>query len=115
VAALCGVEAVDVSEQKFEYLFAGTIDAKNIVTYSVTSADFAPAVPEYPEVAMSSHEAVKTITTLADLQQDGRNANAGTARGREMVERSLHKLGAGRSILVDRNGIVQSVEQSNRR
>jgi hypothetical protein len=48
----------------------------------------------------------KTITTLADLTQDDRNANAGTARGREMVERSLHKLGAGRSILVDRNGKI---------
>lgn len=48
----------------------------------------------------------KTITTLADLTQDDRNANAGTARGREMVERSLHRLGAGRSILVDRNGKI---------
>jgi hypothetical protein len=48
----------------------------------------------------------KQITTLADLVQDDRNANAGTARGREMVERSLHKLGAGRSILVDRNGKI---------
>jgi hypothetical protein len=48
----------------------------------------------------------KTIITLADLTQDDRNANSGTARGREMVERSLHKLGAGRSILVDRNGKI---------
>ena len=46
----------------------------------------------------------KTITTLADLSQDDRNANAGTPRGRGLVETSLQKYGAGRSVLVDRNG-----------
>src|SRR5262245_11035635 len=43
---------------------------------------------------------------LTDLRPDGRNANAGTERGRAMVEESLRQYGAGRSILVDRNGCI---------
>jgi hypothetical protein len=43
---------------------------------------------------------------LTDLTQDDRNANAGTERGRAMVEESLRRFGAGRSILVDRNGNI---------
>jgi hypothetical protein len=46
----------------------------------------------------------KEITSLADLTPDSRNANRGTPRGRGMVETSLSKYGAGRSVLVDRNG-----------
>jgi hypothetical protein len=37
---------------------------------------------------------------------DNQNANAGTARGRAMVEQSLRINGAGRSILVDRYGRI---------
>lgn len=48
----------------------------------------------------------KSITQLSDLTPDDRNANAGTPRGRGLVETSLQKYGAGRSILVDRNGKV---------
>ena len=43
---------------------------------------------------------------IADLKPDTRNANRGTARGRQAVADSLRELGAGRSILVDRNGNV---------
>lgn len=43
---------------------------------------------------------------LTDLRPDDRNANAGTERGRAMVEESLRRFGAGRSILVDRNGRI---------
>jgi hypothetical protein len=43
---------------------------------------------------------------LSDLRPDDRNANAGTERGRAMVEASLRRFGAGRSILVDRNGRI---------
>ncbi len=49
---------------------------------------------------------VKLIETIADLVPDDRNANRGTARGRDMVEHSLQRFGAGRSILVDRNGKI---------
>lgn len=47
----------------------------------------------------------KTSKT-SDLTPDPNNANKGTPRGRGMLENSLTKLGAGRSILVDRNGVV---------
>jgi hypothetical protein len=48
-----------------------------------------------------------TVTaSLTDLTPDDRNANAGTERGRAMVEESLRRYGAGRSILVDRNGNI---------
>jgi hypothetical protein len=46
----------------------------------------------------------KQINSLSDLQPDAKNANRGTPRGRGMVEDSLRELGAGRSVLVDRNG-----------
>jgi len=44
--------------------------------------------------------------SIADLVPDNKNANRGTARGRKAVRDSLQKLGAGRSIVVDRNGRI---------
>ena len=49
---------------------------------------------------------IKHIKAINDLTFDDRNANKGTARGSTMLERSLREYGAGRSILVDRNGKV---------
>lgn len=46
----------------------------------------------------------KNIKQLADLQPDRTNANKGTPRGRGMVEASLRETGAGRSIVVDKDG-----------
>ena len=43
---------------------------------------------------------------LSDLKPDTNNANKGSERGSEMIETSLQKLGAGRSIVVDKNGRV---------
>ena len=43
---------------------------------------------------------------LRDFQPDPQNANQGTPRGAQMVEDSLRAYGAGRSILVDRHGVV---------
>lgn len=43
---------------------------------------------------------------LTDLQPDQHNANKGTPRGASLLEDSLRKYGAGRSILVDRNGTI---------
>lgn len=40
------------------------------------------------------------------LQPDRHNANKGTERGRYLVETSLREVGAGRSIVADRNGEV---------
>jgi hypothetical protein len=44
------------------------------------------------------------IKKATDLQQDRRNANRGTMRGEAMVNESFARLGAGRSVLADRNG-----------
>lgn len=43
---------------------------------------------------------------LSDLIPDHANANKGTQRGRAALESSLRRYGAGRSILVDRNGRI---------
>lgn len=41
---------------------------------------------------------------IGDLTPDDRNANQGTERGDWMLTQSLQKLGAGRSVLLDKNG-----------
>lgn len=43
---------------------------------------------------------------LSDLSQDKRNANKGTTEGHAIIEKSLSKLGTGRSIVVDKNGVI---------
>jgi DNA modification methylase len=48
----------------------------------------------------------RKIANIADLTPDARNANKGTQRGRGMVEASLREVGAGRSIVVDKEGRV---------
>jgi len=48
----------------------------------------------------------KVLTTIADLTPDARNANKGTVRGRAMIEQSIRECGAGRSIVVDKEGRV---------
>src|SRR3989304_5468213 len=48
----------------------------------------------------------KPIRTLADLRPDPANANSGTQRGLRLLDDSLRDLGAGRSILADRNGVI---------
>ena len=45
-------------------------------------------------------------TTLDALTPDDANANRGTQRGTGLMENSLRDLGAGRSILLDRNGKI---------
>jgi len=46
------------------------------------------------------------IRTLADITPDPRNANKGTARGADLLGKSLRAYGAARSIVTDRNGRV---------
>lgn len=43
---------------------------------------------------------------LSDLTPDPDNANRGTERGKALLAESLAQLGAGRSILIDRNGVI---------
>src|SRR5262249_1731759 len=47
-----------------------------------------------------------TVRTLAELTHDPLNANRGTDRGRDALERSLREYGAGRAILIDRHGRI---------
>jgi hypothetical protein len=42
----------------------------------------------------------------SELKQDDKNFNKGTKRGRELVADSLKEFGAGRSVLVDRDGRI---------
>ncbi len=49
---------------------------------------------------------VKKVNSIMDLQLDEKNANRGTDRGRHLLAESLSKLGAGRSIVCDKNGTV---------
>lgn len=55
---------------------------------------------------------------LSDLKPDKSNANKGTDKGREMLEISLQKYGAGRSILIDKAGRIiagnKTVEQAEK-
>ena len=50
----------------------------------------------------------KKVARIVDLIPDARNANKGTQRGRGMVEASLREVGAGRSIVIDKDGRVIS-------
>ena len=43
---------------------------------------------------------------IEDLKQDSRNFNKGCEQGQELMERSFKEMGAGRSILIDRNGNI---------
>lgn len=49
---------------------------------------------------------MKNIESISDLTLDERNANRGSERGAKMLGDSLVDFGAGRSILVDKNGKV---------
>jgi hypothetical protein len=56
---------------------------------------------------MSKGRRVRTeVRAIADLKPDPLNANRGTPRGREALDRSLREYGPGRSILIDRRGVI---------
>lgn len=48
----------------------------------------------------------KPVKTIADLQPDPRNLNKHTQRGGGMAVRSVQECGLGRSIVVDKNGVI---------
>jgi hypothetical protein len=48
----------------------------------------------------------EAIMNIADLTFDSKNANKGTERGSKVLETSLQQYGAGRSILIDKNGVI---------
>jgi len=43
---------------------------------------------------------------VSDLKKDPNNRNLGSVRGQAMIEESFARLGAGRSVLVDKNGVL---------
>lgn len=43
---------------------------------------------------------------INELKQDNHNFNKGTEAGGKLMEKSFRELGAGRSILVDKNGRI---------
>lgn len=45
-------------------------------------------------------------TTIENLVPDDKNANKGTEYGQHLIENSLRKFGAGRSILLDKNNRI---------
>ena len=48
----------------------------------------------------------KTQTKLTELIPDDKNFNKGTVQGQVLIENSLRKFGAGRSILLDKNNRI---------
>ena len=46
------------------------------------------------------------MSKISDLTPDRQNANKGTQRGLKVLDDSLREYGAGRSILIDKNGVI---------
>ena len=46
------------------------------------------------------------VVDIDSLRQDTHNFNRGTEEGQELMERSFKEMGAGRSILIDKNGNI---------
>ena len=55
---------------------------------------------------MTENEKQTEVVDIRDIIPDDHNFNSGTEKGREMTEKSFRELGAGRSILLDKNGRV---------
>lgn len=47
-----------------------------------------------------------TETNIEALQQDDKNFNKGTKKGRKLIDKTIRKFGAGRSILLDKNNRI---------
>ena len=54
------------------------------------------------------------VVDIDDLIQDGHNFNKGNEQGQQLMERSFKELGAGRSILLDRNGNIIAGNKSQK-
>ena len=55
---------------------------------------------------MTENEKQTEVVDIRDIIPDDHNFNAGTEKGREMIEKSFSELGAGRSILLDKNNRI---------
>ena len=52
---------------------------------------------------MTENEKQTEVVDIRDIIPDDKNFNKGNEQGQELMERSFKELGAGRSILLDRN------------
>jgi len=66
----------------------------------------AGATPSTSRPPNGSGTPLASIAGLEQFTPDPRNANKGTERGRGLLEDSMRAYGAGRSILVDRHGVI---------
>ena len=58
--------------------------------------------------------AKEEIIDIQELAQDRQNFNRGSEEGQQLMERSFKELGAGRSILLDRNGNIIAGNKSQK-
>lgn len=54
------------------------------------------------------------IINIEELTQDDHNFNKGTEQGQQLMERSFGELGAGRSILIDKDGRIIAGNKSQK-
>ena len=54
----------------------------------------------------TQQQSIPSLSRIQDLRPDVQNANLGNARGRSLLGESLRSNGAGRSVLVDRDGRI---------
>ena len=55
---------------------------------------------------MTENEKQTEVVDIRDIIPDSHNCNKGNEQGQHLMERSFKELGAGRSILLDRNGNI---------
>ena len=58
--------------------------------------------------------AEEKVIDIEELAQDTHNFNRGNEQGQQLMERSFKELGAGRSILLDRNGNIIAGNKSQK-
>ena len=58
--------------------------------------------------------AQEKVIDIQELAQDQHNFNKGNEQGQELMERSFKELGAGRSILLDKNGNIIAGNKSQK-
>lgn len=54
------------------------------------------------------------VIDINELQQDEHNFNKGTSEGQQLMEESFADLGAGRSILIDKDGKIIAGNKSQK-
>ena len=60
------------------------------------------------------NNSTEQVVDIDSLQQDTQNFNLGTEQGQQLMEKSFSELGAGRSILVDKNGNIIAGNKSQK-